>query len=332
MVTRRKRTTKRRKANRSASAAKILRAIRLRTKRFNWQVLWPSLTLVSLVAGVVSGYLIWGLESPTATENEHAAHLAMARQVNPPEGFTLQAHYGDAGPQLLEAGAIDLDRFVELYKQSGSPLTEAQLGILEQGSDDLIVFNAENAYFLLNFFWAFGLTNQNPILTEGPMAQGGLDQAGRFASTGGWTLGTMPAMQLYASKPMVTLSPAQQKLLEAVALNVYRPCCNNPTYFPDCNHGMAMLGMLELMASQGATIDEMFAAAKYANAFWYPAQSLELAQYFNVTVGTEFADLEGRLLLSRNFSSASGFQAVHEWLASGGLLPQAPDNGSGCGV
>lgn len=28
-------------------------------------------------------------------------------------------------------------------------------------------------------------------------------------------------------------------------------CCGNSTYFPDCNHGAAMLGFIELAVSQG---------------------------------------------------------------------------------
>ena len=49
---------------------------------------------------------------------------------------------------------------------------------------------------------------------------------------------------------------------ERAAPFVYRPCCDNATHFPDCNHGMAMLGLLELMAAQGASEEEMFAAAR----------------------------------------------------------------------
>ena len=40
-----------------------------------------------------------------------------------------------------------------------------------------------------------------------------------------------------------------------------------------------MLGILEMMASQNATADEMFAAAKYINAYWFPDQALEAAIY-----------------------------------------------------
>lgn len=76
-----------------------------------------------------------------------------------------------------------------------------------------------------------------------------------FASTGGWTVGTKPVTELYASLDLIQLTAEQQKMVEEVAAAVYRPCCNNSTLFPDCNHGMALLGLLELMASQRATTD-----------------------------------------------------------------------------
>lgn len=312
-------------------------------QRIEWRRLGVIITLISFLAGIGSGYLFWGRREAklgeqaaeivkSANQDEHAAHIALSEQVNPPGGYTLPASIGDVGPQLLAAGAIDKAAFVQLYEQASRPLSAAQLAILEQGSNSQIVLNKQNAYFLLNFFWALGLSNQNPILTEGPMMQGGNEQINRFASTGGWTLATKPLLELYASTPIVRLTEAQQRRLEEVASQVYRPCCNNPTHFPDCNHGMAMLGLLELIASQGASTEEMFDAAKYANAFWYPSQSLELAQYFQSTQGRDFAEADSRELVSQTYSSSSGFQVVHQWLADNSLLPNSSGSGSNCGV
>ena len=108
---------------------------------------------------------------------------------------------------------------------------------------------------------------------------------------------------------------------------VFRPCCDNPTHFPDCNHGMAMLGLLELMASQGASVEVMFNAAKYANAYWYPRQTIELAAFFKVKQKADFAQIDARQLVSQPYSSLSGFQNVHQWLSTNGVLPQAPGGG-----
>ena len=173
---------------------------------------------------------------------------------------------------------------------------------------------------MLNFFWALGLTNQNAILTDGPMMSGGRDKVGGFASTGGWTLGSKKSTDLYASTRIMTLTDEQQARLLEVASVVYRPCCNNPTHFPDCNHGMAMLGLLELMASQGASTAQMFETAKYVTAFWYPQQMLELATAFKAADKQEFAQVDAKTVVSYQYASISGFQAVHQWLSQNGLL------------
>jgi hypothetical protein len=95
---------------------------------------------------------------------------------------------------------------------------------------------------------------------------------------------------------------------------------------------MAMLGLLELMASQDATADEMFATAKYVTAFWYPQQLLEVATLFKATQHVDFARADARQVVSNKYSSGTGFQTVHQWLASNGLLEQAPSSGGSCGV
>ena len=304
-----------------------------RVTAITWKALF---ILVVFVAGLGSGYLMgrqsMRVDSSSADSYSENTSAAMIHQINPSEGYTIPATFGSVGPQMLAAGAIDLNQFVQVYKQAGKPLTNEQMAILTKGSSSKIVINQDNAYFLLNFFWALGLTNQNPALTEGPMMAKGKDQVGNFASTGGWTIGTKSPTELYASTMIMSLTDEQQARLLEVASAVYRPCCNNPTHFPDCNHGMAMLGLLELMASQAATADEMFAAAKYVNAFWYPQQMLEVATVFKATQNIDFAQADARQVVSSKYSSGSGFQTVHQWLASNGLLEQAPSSGGSCGV
>ena len=292
--------------------------------------------LAAFFLGVGSGY--WLGKRPSQADAGQGSEIQkrarlLLEQINPAQGYTLPVVYGDIGPQLLAAGAIDLGKFVGVYKQSGKPLSEEQLGILTRGSDAPITINTGNANFLLNFFWAFGLTNQNPILSEGPlMARGGKERIGEFASTGGWTIGVKTATELYASLAIVPLNPAQQARLTEVAREVYRPCCDNPTHMPDCNHGMAMLGLLELMASQNATVEEMFTAAKYINAYWFPQQTLEIATMIQVTQKSNFDQADARQVVGARFSSGSGYQAVHQWLAEKDLLEQIPGSGGSCAV
>ncbi len=253
-------------------------------------------------------------------------------QVTLPESTNLGVRFGDLGPQLVNVGAIDRDRFIQLYENSGWPLSYEQQALLRKYSDDGIIINRQNARFLLNFFWALGLTNDNPILKEGAMVTASEGDIGRFASTGGWTLGRRPAAELYASEQIILLTPDQQQRLEEVASLVYRPCCNNHTAFPDCNHGMAMLGLLELLAGRDASLEEMFGAAKNMNTFWFTQQAIESAAFFQLTMNLDYQDVDPRMAVGPEVFSGSGAQLVRAWLAENGALEQGSGGGAGCGI
>ena len=293
--------------------------------------------LLVFAIGGGSGYLVGTKMVHTTTEATSTAPsqdeaMALMHEINPPDGYQIPAVFNDVGPQMIAAGAIDLAKFTSVYQQQNQPLSDEQMAILTKGSTANVIIKPENAYFLLNFFWALGLTNDNAILTEGPMVSNGIDKVGGFASTGGWTIGAKNPTKLYASTKIMTLTEEQQARLLEVASGVFRPCCNNPTHFPDCNHGMAMLGLLELMASQNASSDEMFKTAKYVTAFWYPQQMLEVATAFKAAQKVDFASADSRVVVSSQFASISGFQSVHQWLGQNGLLEQAPSSGGSCGV
>jgi hypothetical protein len=76
----------------------------------------------------------------------------------------------------------------------------------------------------------------------------------------------------------------------------------------------------------------MFDAAKYVTAFWYPQQMLEVATVFKATQNVDFAQADARQVVSSKYSSGTGFQTVHQWLTSNGLLEQAPNSNGSCGV
>ena len=261
---------------------------------------------------------------PALPPAQYVAHL--------PTSYALPIQYGTLGPQLVKAGVIDLPAFVGLYADGGSPLSADQEAILRDGKEEPVVIDAANAHFLLNFFWAVGLANRNPLLLEGPMQEGGPEAVFQFASTGGWTLAAMPIEETYAALPLIELTAAQQARLEAVAVSVYRPCCGNSTAFPDCNHGMAMLGILELMAAQDASEDEMYAAAKYVSAFWFPQEVTEAAAYFKLTQGLDFDAIDPQRLVSRDILSLSGAKSIRQWLADAGRLGQPVQSGGSCGA
>lgn len=120
------------------------------------------LIIIAFVLGLGSGLLLSQFVSGKVDENKpqtvSASPTIEADQtalpvvkITLPSEYELPVSYGTLGPQLLAAGAIDYDRFVQVYKEAGQPLTQTQLDILRQGSDAPIVINRENAYFLLNF-------------------------------------------------------------------------------------------------------------------------------------------------------------------------------------
>ncbi|MEK7592089.1 MAG: hypothetical protein AAB508_01705 [Patescibacteria group bacterium] len=254
-------------------------------------------------------------------------------EINPVAGYEINATYGALGPKMTALGVIDPQKFKSIYEKSNQPLTPEQEEILIRGFDGKIKINRENSYFLLNFFWAVGLANKSKILDEGDMMKyGGNKGAGNFASTGGWTLGKGDAMSYYSKSALIPLTAEQEERMTLIASNIFRPCCNNSTAFPDCNHGMALLGVLQLLAASGATENQMYDAGKYFNAFWFPGNYYDLALYFRTKEGKSFRDVDAKTVLGSDYSSASGYQNVKQWLVSNGLIQQPPKQGGGCGV
>lgn len=280
------------------------------------------------------GYKAFGAVAakPVSSNDGNGVIAEIFEQINPEKGYEINATYGDLGPRMLAMGVIDKDKFVNVYEKSGQPLTDEQIQILTQGSKQKLRVTRDNAHFLLNFFWAAGLGNKSRILTEGDMVKYGNGQVGGFASTGGWSLAKSDPMNYYAREALIPLSPEQEQLVERVASNIYRPCCGNSTAFPDCNHGMALLSVLQLMASQGATEKEMYDAGKYFSAFWFPSNYYDLALYFKNKERVEFKDLDAKRLMSQDYSSAQGWSRAKQWLQDQGIVEQPPSGGGSCGV
>lgn len=241
--------------------------------------------------------------------------------------------WGDLGVKMVEAGVIDEAKFENLYAGRGG-LSPADKKLLESSDNENLVINSENSGVMLNMLWALGLANKNPILENGPMMTysgagspaEALAKAGNFASTGGWTLARGNAMDHYSMHSFITLTSQQQVLVEQVAKNIYRPCCNNSTYFPDCNHGMAMLGLLELMVSEGASEQDMYKAALDVNTLWFP-DTYEAIKTFVISQGDDWNSVDPKKILGAEFSSASRYQKILSR-----IKPQEQKGGTGCGV
>lgn len=278
------------------------------------------LMIASIVLSVVIGAFVWAngnlrLASNSGNKNESASIIGGA-------DIELPAVWGNLGYQMMKAGVIDKPRLEELYKSRGG-LSDSNIQLLGDVENGKLKANKENAEFLLNLFWALGLGNKNEILKKGPMSDpqyGGPDQ---FASTGGWPLAKGSVMDHYSMHSFITLTPEQQALVEKTSKNIYRPCCDNPTHFPDCNHGMAMLGLLELLASQNATEDQMYRTALQMNAFWFPSQYATIAKY----LASKKQNADPKEILGINYSSASGYQKIESMVPD-----KQKQNGGSCGA
>ena len=211
--------------------------------------------------------------------------------------------------RLVEAGAIDTARLDTALTQMGHPLTRRQRDVLG-GRNLALRLDTADAAFLLNALWPLGLVNRNAVLTQGPMAGTTGGRVMLFASTGGWKLSRAPVADLYASEALIPLNAVEQARLMRVSHAVYRPCCDNPTDFPDCNHGMAMLALLTLQTAQGADDDALFAAARAANAVWFPQQSRHVETVL-ATLGID----GDRPAVGRELFSGSGHRVLMVRLA-----------------
>ena len=259
--------------------------------------------------------------TPSAKERTEV----LGGKVLPPDGVQLPVRWGNLGTQLLAAGVIDQQKFEALYAGRGGLKGDEQK-LLTGTSSEMMRITPDNAPFLLNLFWALGLGNKNAILENGEMANPEYGGAGNFASTGGWTLARGKAMEHFSGHSFAALTLEQQGLVERVSKNIYRPCCNNSTHFPDCNHGMAMLGLLELMASQGVSEKDMYKTALAVNAYWFPDTYLTIAQYL-ATKGVEWGDADPKELLGAEYSSGSGYKQILTQVA-----PPTQKSGGSCGV
>ncbi len=151
--------------------------------------------------------------------------------------------------------------------------------------------------------------------------------AGNFASTGGWTIARGATMDHYSRHKFFNLTAEQQSLVDKVSRGIYRPCCGNSTHFPDCNHGMAMLGLLELLAEQGASEQDMWKTALAVNSYWFPDTYMTIATYMK-DKGIEWKDVNPQEMLGVNYSSAQGFARITALVSKS----EQQRVGSGCGV
>ncbi|MCR4263467.1 MAG: hypothetical protein NUV98_01980 [Candidatus Roizmanbacteria bacterium] len=298
--------------------------------------------LLWIVAAFAVGYIVnyynlfnmndrLGLEKKVTSTSAETANSQTTVQdlteiVAPHEGYTVKISWGDTGKKLVSAGGIDMQKYTQNYtsekdKQLLTYLTETNL--------DTITINRENAYFWVNTLWALGLTDYSTVLADGVMGTEYKDKVGGFASTGGWTLGAKPGADLFASSEIIPLTAEQEAQIMRVAENVYRPCCGNSVAFPDCNHGMAILGLLSLMARDGYSDEEMYDASLAFNSYWFTSTYVDLAYYFQTKESTPWDKVDSKRALSVDFSSGTGYQNIKKQI---GTIPGSQSGGASCGA
>lgn len=242
--------------------------------------------------------------------------------VIPEKGFELPISWGDWGPKLIELGVIDKEKFFETVNMSSD-----EEKILTQGTDKKIVINADNSQFVVDLLWAIGLAQKSLAYEEGPMGQEYKKDVGNFSSTGGWTLSSGKATDYLGKYDFLNLNPDQQLRVKNIAENVFRPCCGNSTWFPDCNHGMAALAAIEMMVGENLSDDEIYKSVLKLNSFWFQSTYLTTAKYFQKFEGKSWNEVDPKLILSAEYSSSRGAANIARRVD-----PVPASGGGGCGA
>ncbi len=298
----------------------------------------------SLVLGVLLGGLIgssavflmnYKLESNKQTSLSFVQQVVA--NVLPREGFKTKLVLGDAVKKMVDCGVIDLEKMKKIYNGQIPEYFQK----LINGYYEPLVIDQETANYLLNIFWPLGLSNKTEFNKNIPFTEKDLPY---LASTGGWWLGKKDNGAEYFNKcEIIKLTPKQEEIVYEVAQNTFRPCCDNSTFAQDCNHGSALLGALELAASQGYSKDELYKLALQLNSFWFPQNYVKIALYKKLVENTDWPIHAGsressqelaliKEIMSVKYSSISGYlQNVEQKLAKLNL-PEFQSSGGSCGL
>jgi len=275
--------------------------------------------------GGVSGSLYWASNDTAFLSyvkgRQNAVLSKLAREVLPLQGRTIEVSFGDSISRLVQAGVISPEKFSAIYvKRGGLPGWVKEL--FTNASSKPITLSFQTAPYLLNLLWPLGVATKTRFNDKSPLNG---PNVGRYASTGGWIIGKAPRGGEYFNKVVaLDLDSAQEAVALEAAKNTYRPCCNNSTFFQDCNHGSALLGLYELAASQGSKVEELYQIGRIANSYWYPDAYVEMAYFFENLTDLTWSSVQSKTALGASYSSFSGWQKnVHKPLIKAGLVPSA---------
>ena len=270
------------------------------------------------------------LRLPAGPERGYPVYEKAVAAVVPKAGFRSRIALRDSIRQLAEYNVIDRGKFFALARQRGVPPAELSMALGEPVETPLLVTEASAGY-LVNLLWPLGLSNYMAVNASSPVNG---DSLANFASTAGWTLGTAEnGADYFNAFPIVPLTAEQEHLVLTVAKSTYRPCCDNSTFFQDCNHGSALLGLLQLGASQGLGEADLYREALAFNAFWYPDTYIKTAVFFEVFKQVAWDEIDAKEVMGFDYSALSSWRRnVEEPLAGRpGLIPP-PEGGANCGA
>lgn len=285
------------------------------------------------LAGLAIGYIFKidvtlrpGVFTPLTQASNALTANDLSQKVIPDSGYSVNVTWGDIGKKLIADGAIDMAKYEKTYSD---PSYKDLFTYLTDDKAEGLTVDKNTAYFWVNTLWALGLTQKSDVLGKGIMTSQYKDQIANFSSTAGWTLGSKNAVKLFNSKEIIKLTPDQEARIADITKNIYRPCCSNPASFPDCNHGMAILGLVELMVSQGASDEEIYKASLAFNSYWFPDTYVDLAYYFKTQKNMDWDKVDPKEALSAAYSSSVGYQGIKEQI---GTIPGAKSGGASCGA
>lgn len=279
------------------------------------------LIIASFLFGILVDKTIF-LRSETNSVNvaaDNSKDLANIQNQVLKEKYVFKIKWEDLGEKMVGDGVIDKTKLAQAI--TGTDELSEDLEKYFSGNQNQIELTSENSNFWVDVLWGLGLANKNKVLETGEMIAEG--DTNDFASTGGWSLGTGDPMNHYSGHYYINLSDKQQELVEEIAGNIYRPCCGNSTMFPDCNHGMAALGLIELMASQDFSKDEIYKTVLAFNINWFPETYLNTAYYLKQN-DRDYEKISAKEILSKTFSSSMGSESIQkkvgniEWFGSEG--------------
>lgn len=297
-------------------------------KIYLYRLLYPLTLIFYLIigfyAGVIADKVSGGQLYNILLFKKEKTLAQIQEEAVPQKGYKLNIVWKDLGLRMIKDGVIDEAKLSQVI--SGADKLPGEYKKYLNGSSQKIELTKENSRFWLDVLWGLGLANKNKILDSGEMQQGG--DPSQFASTGGYTIGKEDPMKYYSKFSYLTLSGKQQKKVEEIAGNIYRPCCGNSTAFPDCNHGMAMLGLIELMVYQNYSTQDIYKTALAFNSVWFPQTYWDIAYHFEKNE-RDYAKVQPQQILSKTFSSVMGY-AVIQKEASQVEWPGVSRNAGGC--